>query len=167
MALVAGENKYVLPQAYFGCAHGHLPILNLESGTVSSQIEPWARTDVGAKVVKYMPNENKLLLSNGREYTYKALVLAPGLDHRTDGIEGLPELEKTPEQENVFVHKIDNKERVLRNYLHGFNHNNGDMICYSPKAPYKGEGSDFYALYYESFLRQDKLQGRSAANARI
>ena len=62
---------------------------------------------------------------------------------------------------------LDNKLRVDRNYYHGWNHNNGDMICYSPKFPYKGEGSDFYALYYESFLRQDKLQGRSAANARI
>lgn len=100
-----------------------------------------------------MPNENKLLLSNGREYSYKALVLAPGLDHRNDGIEGLPEMEATHENENVFVHMIDNKERVLRNYLHGWSHHNGDMICYAPKAPYKGEGSDFYALYYESFMR--------------
>lgn len=167
MALVAGENKFVLPQAYFGACHGHIPILNLESGTVSSQVEPWARTDVGAKVVKYMPEQNKLLLSNGREYTYKALVLAPGLDHRSDSIEGLPELEATHESENVFVHMIDNKERVLRNYHHGWSHTAGDMICYSPKAPYKGEGSDFYALYYESFMRQDRLQGRSAANAKI
>ena len=41
------------------------------------------------------------------------------------------------------------------------------MICYSPKFPYKGEGTDFYALYYEHFLRQDQLQGRAAKNARI
>jgi hypothetical protein len=41
------------------------------------------------------------------------------------------------------------------------------MICYSPKFPYKGEGTDFYALYYEHFLRQDILQGRSAKNAKI
>jgi hypothetical protein len=27
------------------------------------------------------------------------------------------------------------------------------MICYSPKFPYKGEGTDFYALYYEHFMR--------------
>jgi hypothetical protein len=56
---------------------------------------------------------------------------------------------------------------VSRNYYHGWSHTNGDMICYSPKQPYKGEGSDFYALYYEHFLRQDKLQGRAAKNARI
>jgi hypothetical protein len=65
------------------------------------------------------------------------------------------------------VHAIDHKERLHRNYYHGWNHTNSDMICYSPKFPYKGEGCDFYALYYEHFLRQDKMQGRAAKNARI
>jgi hypothetical protein len=157
MALVANQGKFVLPQAYFGVMHGHIPELKLESGTVSSQVKGWSRTDVGAKVVKYMPNENKVQLSNGKEYTYKALVVAPGFDHSSEHIEGLPDLEATHEEENVFVHAIDSKERVSRNYYHGWNHPNGDMICYSPKFPYKGEGNDFYALYYESFLRQDKL----------
>jgi capsule polysaccharide modification protein KpsS len=76
-------------------------------------------------------------------------------------------LSETHESEGVFVHTLENKERVDRNYYHGWNHNAGDMICYSPKGPYKGEGNDFYALYYESFLRQDKQQGRASANARI
>ena len=167
MALVSEKGKFVLPTAYFGVSHGHIVKLKLESGTVSSQVEPWSRTDVGAKITKYLPHENKVVLSNGREYTYKAMVLAPGLDHRNDLIEGLPELEKTPEEENVFVHMMDTKERVERNYYHGWHHPHGDMICYSPKAPYKGEGTDFWALYYESFLRQDKLHGRASANARI
>lgn len=70
-------------------------------------------------------------------------------------------------ENKVFVHAIDTKERVDRNYYHGWNHTNGDMICYSPKFPYKGEGTDFYAPYYEHFLRQDQLQGRAAKNARI
>lgn len=114
-----------------------------------------------------MPEQNKLRLSNGREYTYKALVLAPGFDHSSEHIEGLPEFEKDRGENNVFVHAIDHKERLQRNYYHGWNHNNGDMICYSPKFPYKGEGTDFYALYYENILRQDILQGRSARNAKI
>lgn len=41
------------------------------------------------------------------------------------------------------------------------------MLCYSPKHPYKGEGNDFYALYYEHFMRQDKIIERSAKSARI
>ncbi len=167
MAVISEQTKYVMPQAYFGVAHGHIPSLKLESGTVSSQVDAWSRTEVGVRVTKYMPNENKLQLSNGKEFTYKALVLAPGFDHSDEHIEGLPELSQTHEMENVFVHKLDNKETVDRNYYHGWNHNNGDLICYAPKFPYKGEGTDFYALYYESFLRQDKLHGRSATNARV
>ena len=38
---------------------------------------------------------------------------------------------------------------------------------YSPKFPYKGEGSDFYALYYEHMMRQDKILGLASENARI
>ena len=41
------------------------------------------------------------------------------------------------------------------------------MICYSPATPYKGEGCDFYAPYYEHFNRQDKLFGLCSDNARI
>lgn len=167
MALVSEHGKSIMPTSYFGVSHGHIDEQMLESGTVSSQVEPWSRTDVGAKVVEYKPHENKVVLSNGREYSYKALVIAPGLDHRDDMIDGLQELQELPEEENVFVHLLDNKYRTKRNYYHGWNHRNGDMLCYSPKAPYKGEGSDFWALYYESFLRQDQIQGLSSQSARI
>jgi len=167
MALISQQPKYVIPTAYFGVTHGHIASLKLESGTVSSQVDQWSRINVGATVTQYKPNENKLVLSNGQEYTYKALVLAPGFDHSDSHIEGLSEMRAGPESDNVFVHMLDDKTTVDRNYYHGWNHSYGDMICYSPAGPYKGEGSDFYALYYESFMRQDKVQGRSAANARI
>jgi hypothetical protein len=71
------------------------------------------------------------------------------------------------EEENVFVHVLDNKATSDRNYYHGYNHVMGDMICYSPKGPYKGEGTDFWCLYYESFLRTQKTLGRSSNGARI
>jgi sulfide:quinone oxidoreductase len=168
MALVTPTKKYVMPHAYFGCSHGHLSELALESGTVSAQVDPWSRTDTEARVVKYMPDQNKVLLSNGREYTYKALVLAPGLDHQESGIEGLADMyHNSHESENVFVHMLDNKERMSKNFWHGWNHTKGDMICYAPKDPHKGEGTDFWALYYESFLRQNHQIGRSAADTRI
>lgn len=92
MALVAGQGKAILPTAYFGVSHGHIDGQKLESSAVSSQVDAWSRTDVGAKVVQYKPNENKVVLSNGREYTYKALVIAPGLDHTDEKIDGLQEL---------------------------------------------------------------------------
>ena len=43
----------------------------------------------------------------------------------------------------------------------------GDVINYSPLCPYKGEGTDFYTLYYESIIRQDKLIGAAAAGTKI
>lgn len=67
----------------------------------------------------------------------------------------------------MWVHAIDNKETVDRNYYHGWNHTNGDFICYHPEAPYKGEGTDFYEFYYEHLLRLDNYQGRAANNAKI
>jgi hypothetical protein len=85
------------------------------------------------------------------------LVIATGFDHRASHIEGLTDFLKDRGENNTFVHTIDHKETLDRNYYHGWNHTNGDMITYSPQLPYKGEGTDFYALYYEHFLRQDKL----------
>lgn len=100
-----------------------------------------------------MPSENKVKLSNGKEYTYKALVVTAGFDHKSSNIEGLPDFEKDRGENQTWVHAVDTKERLDRNYYHGWNHTNGDMICYHPAFPYKGEGTDFYALYYEHFLR--------------
>jgi len=143
-----------------------MPSLKLMSSSVSGQVQPWSRVDTGAKVQSFHPNENKLVLNNGREYTYKALVLAPGFDHGSANIEGLPEMEQSHEMENVFSHVLDNKERVDRNFNHGWNHPHGDMIYYMPKTPCKGE-ANFWPLYYESWLRQDKTVGRASENARI
>lgn len=92
MALVASQSKNISPNAYFGVSHGHIDGQKLESGAVSAQVEGWSRTDINVKVVEYKPNENKVVLSNGREYTYKALVLAPGFEHSMDGVEGLEDL---------------------------------------------------------------------------
>ena len=105
------------------------------------------------RVAEFLPEQNKVKLTNGKEYTYKALVVSTGFDHQSSFIEGLPEMEKEYETNNVFVHAIDHKERNVRNYYHGWFHPQGDMLCYSPKFPYKGEGCDFYALYYEHFNR--------------
>ena len=153
MALVCQNNVFIQPQAYFGVAHSHMPELKLESGTVSSQIDTWSKIEAHQSVTKIDPENNKLHLSNDKKFTYKALVLAPGFDHSTKHIKGLEEMEKSPEMDGVFCHVLDHKERVNRNFWNGWNNTNGDMICYSPKFPYKGEGTDFYALYYEHFMR--------------
>lgn len=112
-------------------------------------------------------DHNKISLNNGKTFTYKALVLATGFDHKLEYIKGLEQFSKCHETENVFIHALDHKERISQNYWSGWQHKAGDFICYSPKFPYKGEGSDFYALYYESFLRMDKMNQAASAGARI
>lgn len=129
-------------------------------------VQNWSRVDTNTTVTSFHPNENKLVLSNGREYTYKALALAPGFDHSTASIEGLPEMEQTHEMENVFCHVLDTKERVERNFNAGYANHAGDMIYYMPKTPCKGE-ANFWPLIFETWMRQDKMLGRASENAKI
>lgn len=59
------------------------------------------------------------------------------------------------------------KDRLDRNYWAGWQHYHGDCIVYHPKFPFKDEGMSFYTFYYEHLLRQEKIQGRAANNARV
>lgn len=141
--------------------------MKLQSGTIQAQIDNWSKIESNTKVTKIDAAHDKLELNNGKTFSYKALVLTPGFEHSTSFIKGLETLEKTPEEEGVFCHVLDHKERVSRNFYNGWNNKKGDLICYSPKFPYKGEGTDFYALYYEHFMRQDQIHGISSNGARI
>ena len=78
MALISDRSKFVVPQFYFPVAHSHIKSLKLESATVSAQIDSWSKTDVNQSVEKILPEQNKVVLANGKEYSYKALVVATG-----------------------------------------------------------------------------------------
>jgi sulfide:quinone oxidoreductase len=167
IALISRENIYLQPSLYFPIIHGHVKELAMESSGVSGQVANWSKTEVGVLASKIDPAKNTVSLTNGKTFNYKALVLATGFDHKLEYIRGLEKFSHCHESENVFIHALDHKSRYYQNYWHGYNHKAGDFICYSPKFPYKGEGTDFYALYYESFLRMDKMQQTSSAGARI
>jgi hypothetical protein len=36
MSLVSDKARFVMPEAYFGCSHGHIPELKLESSSVGA-----------------------------------------------------------------------------------------------------------------------------------
>lgn len=167
MAVISPHNKFVQPQLYFAVTHGHVEKLKIDSGSVNSQIDNWSKTEIGVHATKVDPQNNTIELSNKKVFNYKALVLAPGMNHGMDKIEGLQEMSEEPDSENTFVHMLDSVERTSRNWYTGWNNFMGDMICYSPAFPYKGEGSDFYALYFEHFLRTDKIQGRATPGSRV
>lgn len=60
-------------------------------------------------MTEFKPDENKIVLDNGQEYTYRALLLGAGLDSKAENIEGLSELEATGERSQVFCHVVDDK----------------------------------------------------------
>jgi len=168
MAVISPQGKYVQPSLYFPIAHSHIEKLKLDSGSVNAQIENWSKVELGVTATNIDPMANQVTLSNGKVFNYKALVFAPGLDHSMDYIEGLAELDAEPDYENTFVHLLDGPLRCTeRNFFNGWNNFMGDLLCYSPAFPYKGEGSDFYALYYEHFLRIDKMHGRATPGSRV
>ena len=167
MAIITDQSKFVCPELYFLCSHSAIKSLKLESGSVASQVDASSRVDASIRATKIDPENSKIHLSNGKEYTYRSLVYAPGFDHKVDNLPGLREFEDQGEDSNVFSHIPDKIDRLDRNYYHGWQQYGGDTIVYDPAHPFKDEGASFYALYYEYILRQDKLHGRSANNARV
>jgi len=154
IAFISEQNKFIEPTNYFPIVHGHQNDQKAESYTIQAVIDKWSKLEIGNPVTSINAEGNSLTLENGKEFTYKSLVMAPGLNHSMEGIKGLAELADEDDQTNgVNVHMLSNKDRISRNYWGGWHHPAGDFICYSPAAPYKGEGSDFYALYYEHFMR--------------
>lgn len=167
MAIITDQSKFVCPELYFLCSHAAIKELKLESGSVASQVDASSRVDVNVRATKIDPANNKIHLSNGKEYTYKALVYAPGFHHKVDNVKGLRMFEDEGDSSNVFAHIPDKVERLNRNYYHGWQTYGYDLVVYNPGRPYKDEGSNFYALYYEMILRYDKMHGRSSDKARI
>jgi len=155
MAFISKDKVWVQPQSYFGILQSHIKALKMETGSVSAMIDTWSKIECDTEVTKLDPNASKITLGNGKEFSYKALVLGTGFDHSCEYIEGLADMDQGPETNNVFVHQLDEKRRLERNFYNGWVHTGGDYINYSPAVPYKGEGSDFYTLYYESLIRQD------------
>jgi len=166
IAMISNQGVWVQPQAYFGILHQHIKELKMETGTMSAMIDTWSKIEQ-TKVSKLNAASNTMELANGKSITYKALVLGTGFDHSCEFVDGLSAFDEGPESNNVYVHQLDKKERLNRNFYNGWNHAGGDYINYSPATPYKGEGTDFYSLYYESILRQDKLLAGAAAGARV
>ena len=167
MAIITDQSKFLAPELYFLCSHDAVKPLKLETGSVASQVDASSRVDANLRATKIDPENNKIHISNGKEYTYKALVYAPGFDHTVDNLKGLRAFEDEGDKSNVFSHIPDKIERLNRNYYHGFQQYGGDFIVYNPARPYKDEGSNFYAFYYEYINRQDGYHGRAAKNAKV
>ena len=80
MAFVSSDLIWLQPQAYFGILHTHIKDLKAETQSAKAMIEAWSRIEQ-SRINKLDPNANKIFLDNGRELSYKALVVGTGFDH--------------------------------------------------------------------------------------
>lgn len=152
MAIVSNQGKYIEPCNYFAVTHAHHDKLVMESPALSAMVDSWSKAESGT-VAGLDANANSMTLASGKSLSYKSLVLAPGFDCARSNIKGLKEMAASHTSNKTFVHAVDDKFTIDDNYWHGVGHSHGDFICYSPAVPYKGEGTDFYAFYYEHLLR--------------
>ncbi len=151
VALVTPQTKYLNSELYHMVNISAVKILAYETDSVAAQVNASSKI-VYTKVKQFKPDENKVVLDNGKEYTYRALVVQNGLEQKSEFIEGLKELEDE-HRSGVFVHLADSKFRIDKNHYHGWQHFHGDLIYYQPKRPMKDEGLNFFLFYYEHLLR--------------
>merc|ERR1711957_186504 len=92
IAFISEQNKFIEPTNYFPIVHGHQNDQKAESYTIQAVIDKWSKLEIGNPVTSINAEGNSLTLENGKEFTYKSLVMAPGLNHSMEGIKGLAEL---------------------------------------------------------------------------
>lgn len=120
MAIVSPDGVWVQPQCYFGVTHRFISTLKLQTGALAGQCDAWSKIEGMTSVTDLKPDQNKMTLSNGKEFTYKALVVAPGFSHESSYIEGLGDFEKGPETNNTWVHSFNTRENAERNFFNGY-----------------------------------------------
>ena len=65
------------PQCYFGILHAHVKALKGDTQNAKAMIDNWSKIEQ-SQISKLDPNANKLTLENGKEFTYKSLVIGTG-----------------------------------------------------------------------------------------
>ena len=94
-------------------------------------IDKWSKCEY-TSVTTVDTTNKKVTLANGKEFSYKALVLAPGLDQDIKFIEGLDLFEDMHDMDGCFSHLLDKAKRTVINSHHGWSHTHGDMLVYGP-----------------------------------
>ena len=105
-----------------------------------------AGTD-GYNVAEYLPEENAVILTNGRRIEYDQLVIATGMETDLSAVEGLSDAlldSECPVYSSVDHPGWGSKETKYFRSCGNFTH--GDAFFYIPPAPFKGEISNYRFL---------------------
>jgi NADH dehydrogenase FAD-containing subunit len=111
MAFVSPHPKYPLPTGYMPCTSKHTPLYKYVSESKTQYVDKWSRLE-NTSVEAVSTEKKEVKLANGKTFTYKALVLAPGFKHETDSIEGLSNFDTMDHTEGCHNHVIDTIARV-------------------------------------------------------
>lgn len=119
-------------------------------GRPRDSLSKFAATSEGQGVAKFLPNENAVVLKSGRQVGYDQLVIATGLEAKTD-IKGFEEAWADPNHQ--FHTSRDHPSwKTSSNKAVRFLHNfvGGEAIFYIPPGPFHGEIEN-----YNFFLAKD------------
>lgn len=121
----------------------------------------------GCNVGQYLPDENAVVLTNGRRIEYDHLVVATGMKYDFDAIEGFYDAwgnTETPiyaSLDHPTWKVFDTKyQRHIGNFTHG------DAYFYIPPGPFKGEVADYNFLATQAAWDYYKQIGKVSPTSR-
>ncbi|MEK7432747.1 MAG: FAD/NAD(P)-binding oxidoreductase [Cyanobacteriota bacterium] len=138
--------------------HYYQPLWTLVGGGVFKKEEternevdyiPDGVTWIQESVDKFLPEDNKILIQNGKELTYEYLVVATGMELYWDKIKGLKEnIGKNGVCSNYSYNTVDSTWNVVEHFK------GGNAIFTQPSTPIKCGGAPQKALYLtEDYFR--------------
>lgn len=137
-------------------------------GNPKSSLSKFAVSSDGQGVSQFLPEQNAVILKNGRKVEYDQLVIATGLNDITD-IKGMDEAWADPDHQ-FHACKDHPSLKITASKAFRFMHNfqGGEAIYYIPPAPFHGEieNYNFFAAK-ELWDRYDKTGMLSWENSRF
>ena len=108
-------------------------------GSPKNSFSKFAVNSEGQGVAQFLPNENAVILKNGRRVEYDQLVIATGLREVSD-VKGLNESWEDPlHQFHTCQDHPGWKSNVTKPYRFIHNFHGGEAIYYIPPSPFHGE----------------------------
>ena len=116
----------------------------------------------GQGVVKYNPQNNEVILKNGRTVQYDQLVIATGMDSDYQSIKGFEDA--WADVFHPFHTNQDHsswKTSTPKPFRYHYNFTGGEAIFYIPPAPFHGELENY------NFLLSKAIWDRLASHGRL
>ena len=132
------------------------------TGNSRTTINKFAAFSDGQAIVKFNPQNNEVVLKNGRVVQYDQLVIATGMENNHQSIKGFEDA--WADLDSPFHTNQDHsswKNTDIKHYRYQYNFMGGEAIFYIPPAPFHGEVENY------NFLLSKAMWDRLANHARL